>query len=233
MSSVSPVWLYECIIWSMNVISPVCFVFHSLMFYLGINTFSLSLSLSYHVLTLRCHILLRFNIKAEQNIPSSFSQYHGWWWPGDEMSQDIINHGIDPVLTEYSSNRSTRINMWCASRICKISLTQWGQVTHICVSNLTTIGSDNGLSPGRHQAIIWTNAGILLIWTLKNKFQWNCHQNSYISIQENALENVIREMATILSWPQCFMPFWVMSSSEKMLHNITEREIVKKTCLTL
>ena len=29
--------------------------------------------------------------------------------------------------------------------------------------NLTIIGSDNGLSPGRSQAIIWTNTGILLI----------------------------------------------------------------------
>ena len=36
-------------------------------------------------------------------------------------------------------------------------------MTHICVSKLTIIGSDNGLSPGRRQAIIWTNAGILLI----------------------------------------------------------------------
>ena len=44
-----------------------------------------------------------------------------------------------------------------------IMLTHWGRVTHICVSKLTTIGSDNGLSPGRHQAIICTNAGILLI----------------------------------------------------------------------
>ena len=34
---------------------------------------------------------------------------------------------------------------------------------HICVSRLTIIGSDNGLSPGRRQAIIWTNAGILFI----------------------------------------------------------------------
>ena len=42
-------------------------------------------------------------------------------------------------------------------------LIHWGRVTHICVSKLTTIGSDNGLSPGRRQAIIWTNAGILLI----------------------------------------------------------------------
>ena len=42
-------------------------------------------------------------------------------------------------------------------------LTHWGRVTHICVGNLTIIGPDNGLSPGRRQAIIWTNAGILLI----------------------------------------------------------------------
>ena len=41
--------------------------------------------------------------------------------------------------------------------------THWVQVTHICVSDLTIIGSDNGLSPGRCQAIIRTNAGILLI----------------------------------------------------------------------
>ena len=45
-------------------------------------------------------------------------------------------------------------------------LTHWGRVTHRCVSKLIIIGSDNWLSPGRHQAIIWTNAGILLIWTL-------------------------------------------------------------------
>ena len=33
---------------------------------------------------------------------------------------------------------------------------------YICISILTIIGSDNGLSPGWCQAIIWTNAGILL-----------------------------------------------------------------------
>ena len=51
-----------------------------------------------------------------------------------------------------------------------ISLTHWGWVTHICVSKLTIIGSDNGLSPGRRQAIIWTNAGILLIRTIGTNF---------------------------------------------------------------
>ena len=49
-------------------------------------------------------------------------------------------------------------------------LTHWGPVTHICVSKLTIIGSDNGLSPGRRQAIIWTNARILLIRTSGTKF---------------------------------------------------------------
>ena len=43
-------------------------------------------------------------------------------------------------------------------------------MTHICVSNLTIIGSDKGLSPGRRQAIIWTNAGILLIGPLGTNF---------------------------------------------------------------
>ena len=50
------------------------------------------------------------------------------------------------------------------------SLSYWGPVAHICVSKLTNIGSDNGLSPGRCQAIIWTIAGILLIGPLGTIF---------------------------------------------------------------
>ena len=48
--------------------------------------------------------------------------------------------------------------------------THWGLVTHICVTNLTAIGSDDGLTPGRCHAIIWTNAGILLIGPLETNF---------------------------------------------------------------
>ena len=58
----------------------------------------------------------------------------------------------------------------------------WGRVTHICVGKLTIIGSDNGLWPGRRQAIIWTNAGILLIRSLGTNF--SLKRNSYIFIQE-------------------------------------------------
>ena len=51
-----------------------------------------------------------------------------------------------------------------------VMLTHWGRMMHICFSKLTTIGSDNSLSPGRRQAIIWTNDGILLIRTLGTNF---------------------------------------------------------------
>ena len=70
----------------------------------------------------------------------------------------------------------------------KMVINHWGPVTHICVGNLTIIGSDNGLSPGWGQAITWTNVGILLIGPLENKLQWNIHRNSYIFIQEDPFE---------------------------------------------
>ena len=79
-------------------------------------------------------------------------------------------------------------------------------MTHICVGNLTIIGSDNVLSPGRREAIIWTNDGILLIrplYIIRNKLQWNCNRNSNIFIQDNAFENIVCEMAAILSRPHC------------------------------
>ena len=56
-------------------------------------------------------------------------------------------------------------------------------------ASVNIIGSDNGLSPVRRQAINWTNAGLLSI--PENKFQWNSNQNYIISIQENAYENVV------------------------------------------
>ena len=49
-------------------------------------------------------------------------------------------------------------------------LTHWGRETHIWVSKLTMIGSDNGLLPGGCQAIIWTNAEILLIGHMGTNF---------------------------------------------------------------
>ena len=56
----------------------------------------------------------------------------------------VVWHLISPTHLAQRNHQS------CAF----VSLTHWGRVTHICVGNLTIIGSDNGLSPGRRQAII-------------------------------------------------------------------------------
>ena len=69
---------------------------------------------------------------------------------------------------------------------------------HICVGNRAIIVSDNGLSPVRRQAIIWTSAGVLVIRSLGTNFSELLSKNSYIYIQRNAFENVVCEMAAIL-----------------------------------
>ena len=66
--------------------------------------------------------------------------------------------------------------------------THWGRATHICVSKLTIVGSDNGLSPGRRQAIIWTNAGILSIDTLGTSFNENLSEIHAFSVKKMHLK---------------------------------------------
>ena len=46
----------------------------------------------------------------------------------------------------------------------------------------------------------------IIIWTLKNKFQWNLNQNKYFFNSRNVFENVVCNMASILSRPQCWIP---------------------------
>ena len=69
-----------------------------------------------------------------------------------------------------------------------VYLTHWCRVTHICVSELTIIGSDNGLSLGRRQAIIWTNAGILLFGTLGTNFSEILIENRIFSFKKMGLK---------------------------------------------
>ena len=95
----------------------------------------------------------------------------------------ISRYGNDAGNGNHSS--------WWISGIC-LSFTHWGRVTHICVVDLTIIGSDNGLSPGRHQAIIWTNAGILLIGPLGTNFS-----EILIEIQTFSLKKIRLQMSSV------------------------------------
>ena len=84
------------------------------------------------------------------------------------------------------------------STIQGLHLTHWGRVTHICVSKLSIFGSDNGLSPGRHQAINWTNAGIWLIGPLGTNFS-----EIFIGIQTFSFKKMHLKMSSAKWRPLC------------------------------
>ena len=77
-------------------------------------------------------------------------------------------------------------------------LTHWGSLTHICISELNIIDSDNGLSPGRRQAIISTNAGILLIRPLETNFS-----EILIGNQTFSFKKMYLKMASVKWCPFC------------------------------
>ena len=74
-------------------------------------------------------------------------------------------------------------------------------MTHICVSKLSIIGSDNGLLPGGHQAIIWTIAGILLIQILGTNFSEILSEIHTFSFKKMHLIMLYARMVAILSRP--------------------------------
>ena len=75
-------------------------------------------------------------------------------------------------------------------------LTHWSRVTHICVGKLTIRGSNNGLSPGRRQAIIWTSTGILLTGLLGTNFN-----EIWIEIHTISFKKMHLKMSSGKWWP--------------------------------
>ena len=80
-------------------------------------------------------------------------------------------------------------SVWSTS---DISLTNGGRSRdvrqHICASKLNHHWSDNGLLPDRHQAVIWTNAGILLIGPLGRSFGWIVIKNHIFPFKKMLLK---------------------------------------------
>ena len=72
-------------------------------------------------------------------------------------------------------------------------------MTQICVSKLTIIGSDSGLSPDVSKC--WN----IFKWTLRKKLQWKVIQcaDLCIFIQGNSFQNVVWKMAAMLPRIQC------------------------------
>ena len=83
-----------------------------------------------------------------------------------QHSGDKKHRNIGHTLNSYPSSFISKLLHACLAGVTNGQLTHWGRATHIWVGDLIITGSDNGLSPGWCQAIIWSNAGILLIGPL-------------------------------------------------------------------
>ena len=108
-----------------------------------------------------------------------------------------------PSLTSYKIGLKPSASFQCSEIYPKVisarlGLTHWGRVTHICVSKLIIIGSDNGLSPDRRQAIIWTNARLLSIAPLRTYFNENL-----IKIQQFSLKKMHVKLSSAKWRPSC------------------------------
>ena len=144
------------------------------------------------------------------------------------MWQSLTRHATD-IWALWNTSNGWHWSCWHSVVITNdglVGLTHWGRVTHICVSKLTTIGSDNGLSPGRRQAIIWTNAGILLIGTLGTNFTEILSEIHAFSFKKIHLK---MSMAANLSRPQYVKQ--VLFNLEWPIHDVvTNRECQTMIC---
>ena len=104
-------------------------------------------------------------------------------------------------------------------------LTHWGRVMHICVGKLTIIGSNNGLSPGRRQAIIWTNAGKLLIRPLGT----NCSE-ILIGIKTFSFKKMYLQMSSA-KWRPFYLSLNVLMDHVNILatDNISQQIMAQHT----
>ena len=117
----------------------------------------------------------------------------------------FIIHRVGPVSFTWSqyialdinAHGSNHYNAWenYAFKMTPPPRAQWlSDAVTICVSKLTIIGSDNGLSPDRRQAIIWTNARILLIGPWGTISSENVIGIKTVSFKKMHLK---------MSWPHC------------------------------
>ena len=128
---------------------------------------------------------------VEKDILGHYTQ---WYPPMHDFNKNIFVHLLLLLQTVY------HLAMFSLSVRYQLIEAKW----HIYASvNKAIIGSDNGLSPGRRQPVIWTNDVILLIGPLATNFSEILYQNSKLFVQENAFESVVCDMAAILSRPQC------------------------------
>ena len=118
-------------------------------------------------------------------LPHSMLTYYQWgplaFSPGKFHRNCSRYHSLQSYIFENTST-APGANVW----------THWGRVTHVCVGNLIIISSDNGLSPDQRQAIIWTDAAIMLTGALGTKFSEILIEIQTVSLKKMLLKTSVK-----------------------------------------
>ena len=133
---------------------------------------------------------------------------------------------------QYHGKKQYGISSSCVSCL----LTHWGRVKHICVSKVKLIGSDNGLSPGLHQVIIWTNAAILLMWPLGTKFSGMLIEIHTFSFKKTHLKMSSAKWRQLCLHPDASNPTdghltWLPSTSPPSLWSAHYSHLIFSKCV--
>ena len=167
---------------------------------------------------------MQFSTWEKENVPPPS-------WPSHVQNFNIADFDLDYLVTQILKfvnfvpvSHHTKHFFHSASQL-NFYLTHWGRVMHICVGKQTIIGLDNGLAPSRRQAIIWTNAGLLLIGPLGTNFS-----EILIWIQTFSFKKMHLKMSSAKWRPFCLslnvlMMNWLYRKVNLYFHCATFHEI--------
>ena len=111
------------------------------------------------------------------NFRINYCLCNNWYHSIGSLAYSQINIRFGAWINNY-----IQLTLWDTESF--MPLTHWGRVTHICVGKLIIIGSDDGLSPDRRQAIIWTNAELLSAGPLRTYFSENLIEMQQFSLKK-------------------------------------------------
>ena len=126
-------------------------------------------------------------VRFEQTIERLWIEPH--WW-----SCDVMRVKVAEILVPHWKEEAAILGKNCS---CLLVLTHWRRVTHICVNELIIIVSDKmacrlyGAKP--------LSEPMIVIWTIRNKLQWNLNQYAKLFVPEKkSFVKVVCEMGHFL-----------------------------------
>ena len=111
-----------------------------------------------------------------------------------------VSHTHVQWLHFYRHFGNSCIDVPCGSYCPCFCLTHWSRVTQKCVSKLTNTDSNNGLSPGWCEALIWTTAAILLIGSKFSEILIEIHTFSFKKMNLQMSSRNGCDFVNVLEW---------------------------------